>query len=157
MKLFGFLSYICIQTTAIFFSYSKNFTIKPGQFKLIIAGEEWYSNSDDLRVDENETFNSIINRLTFEAKDKSCRLTDNDAIRKKIVDILKKEDLFIAKDKSTGHLSIVSAQDAFKEECHKDCEFIFRDRFFDLGAIEYKSLYHIIDKDYKQDFISACT
>lgn len=151
MKLFGFLNCICIYI-AIFCSYCKNFTIKPGQFKLIIAGEGWYSNSDNLRVDENETFNSIINRLTFEAKDKSCRLTDNAAIRKKIVDILGKEDLFLAKDKSTGHLSIMICDTGF-QECHANCEFIFRDKIFGLGAINYEYWNYTIDKDYKRKFL----
>ena len=149
MKLFGFFSLYII---AIFCSYSKEFTINPGQFRFITTYDGEYSNKNTLNIGEGNTFSYLINKLIFKAKNGSGKIKDGD-VSKKILEILDKEDLFLAKNTKTGNLSIVSAQDAFKEECHKDCEFIFRDRFFDLGAIEYKSLYHIIDKDYKRKFL----
>ena len=154
MKLFGFLNYIYIYIAAIFCSYSKGekFTINHGQFRLLLGSKEEYSNNNNLTVSEHETFNTIINKLTFKAKNEFCELKDENAIKTKIIEILTKEDLFLAKDKKTGKLSIVKYGDGFQKD-HNNCEFIFRDSFFGLGAIAYKSLYHIIGKDYKRKFL----
>ena len=145
---------IYIYIAAIFCSYSKGekFTINHGQFRLLLGSKEEYSNNNNLTVSEHETFNTIINKLTFKAKNEFCELKDGNAIKTKIIEILTKEDLFLAKDKKTGKLSIVKYGDGFQKD-HNNCEFIFRDSFFGLGAIAYKSLYHIIGKDYKRKFL----
>lgn len=70
----------------------------------------------------------------------------------KISGILGDNGFFLAKDKGTGNLSIVGVQDGF-QECHANCEFIIRDKFFDRGVISYASWHYFIDKDYKRNFL----
>ena len=110
MKLFGFLSYICIQTTAIFFSYCKNFTIEHGAFKFI-DGYTLYSNTNDITVEEGNMFLTyILPQLKYEKIEGFIGLSSEKVVEK-ISKILGNNGFFLAKDKSTGKLSIVSVQD----------------------------------------------
>ena len=76
----------------------------------------------------------------------------SDGVVKKISAILGHNGFFLAKDKSTGRLSIVGVQDGFKK-WHANCEFIIRDNFFDLGVINYGYWNYVIDKYYKRNFL----
>lgn len=151
MKLFVFLSYICIQTIAIFCSYCQEFTIKSGAFKFI-DGNTLYNNTNNIKVKKGTIFLTyILPQLKYKKIEGYAGLSSDDVV-KKISKILGDNGFFLAKDRGTGKLSIVGVQDGF-QEYHANCEFIIRDNFFDLGAISYESWNYIIDKDYKRNFL----